>query len=375
MQLDAFSEFFSDLHDPRQSAKISYPLFDILFLTVCAVIGGCEGWEDIEDFGQAHSRWFQDKGLFPNGLPVHDTIARVVSSLAPEQFQSCFLKWMQAVNSRAKGELIAIDGKVLRSSYNRDDRQSTIHMVSAFASANGMVLGQVKTDAKSNEITAIPELLALLDMTGCLISIDAMGCQTEIAAQIVNKGGDYLLAVKGNQETLHRAVREAMAPLAREGSHQATIEQSRGRTELREYHVMPAGDMVKQFPTWKGLNTLGVAIGYRRDSKGNESLEYRYYISSAALTEEQFAKAVRGHWGIENQLHWVLDVTMKEDACPIYRGEAAQILATVRHMALNMLRAEKGKCASIRRKQKIAAMNSDYLEQVILAGITAASEK
>ena len=374
MQLDAFSEFFSDLHDPRQSAKIAYPLFDILFLTVCAVIGGCEGWEDIEDFGQAHSRWFQDKGLFPNGLPVHDTIARVISSLDPEQFQLCFLKWMQAVNSRAKGELIAIDGKVLRSSYNRDDRQSTIHMVSAFASANGMVLGQVKTDAKSNEITAIPELLALLDMTGCLISIDAMGCQTDIAAQIVDHGGDYLLAVKGNQETLHRAVREAMAPLAREGSHQATIEQSRGRTELREYHVMPAGEMVKQFPTWKGLNTLGVAIGYRRDSKGNESLEYRYYISSAALTEEQFAKAVRGHWGIENQLHWVLDVTMKEDACPIYRGDAAQILATVRHMALNMLRAEKGKTASIRRKQKIAAMNSDYLEQVILAGITAANK-
>ena len=374
MQLDAFSEFFSDLHDPRQSAKIAYPLFDILFLTVCAVIGGCEGWEDIEDFGQAHSRWFQDKGLFPNGLPVHDTIARVMSSLDPEQFQLCFLKWMQAVNSSAKGQLIAIDGKVLRSSYNRDDRQSTIHMVSAFASANGMVLGQVKTDAKSNEITAIPELLALLDMTGCLISIDAMGCQTDIAAQIVDHGGDYLLAVKGNQETLHRAVREAMAPLAREGSHQATIEQSRGRTELREYHVMPAGEMVKQFPTWKGLNTLGVAIGYRRDSKGNESLEYRYYISSAALTEEQFAKAVRGHWGIENQLHWVLDVTMKEDACPIYRGDAAQILATVRHMALNMLRAEKGKTASIRRKQKIAAMNSDYLEQVILAGITAANK-
>jgi len=374
MQLDAFSEFFSDLHDPRQSAKIAYPLFDILFLTVCAVIGGCEGWEDIEDFGQAHSRWFQDKGLFPNGLPVHDTIARVISSLDPEQFQLCFLKWMQAVNSSAKGQLIAIDGKVLRSSYNRDDRQSTIHMVSAFASANGMVLGQVKTDAKSNEITAIPELLALLDMTGCLISIDAMGCQTDIAAQIVDHGGDYLLAVKGNQETLHRAVREAMAPLAREGSHQATIEQSRGRTELREYHVMPAGEMVKQFPTWKGLNTLGVAIGYRRDSKGNESLEYRYYISSAALTEEQFAKAVRGHWGIENQLHWVLDVTMKEDACPIYRGDAAQILATVRHMALKMLRAEKGKIASIRRKQKIAAMNSDYLEQVILAGITAANK-
>lgn len=193
--------------------------------------------------------------------------------------------------------------------------------------------------------------------------------------QIVDKGGDYLLAVKGNQETLHRAVRQSLAPLIREGSHQAKIEQSRGRTELREYHVMPAGDMVKNFLAGRGVSTLGVAIGYRRDSKSNESLEYRYYISSATLTEEQSAKAVRGHWGIEKQLHWVLDVTMKEDACSIYRGEAAQILATVRHMALNMLRAEKGKTASIRRKKKIAAINSDYLEQVIVAGITVASEK
>lgn len=374
MQLDAFSEVFSDLHDPRQLAKIAYPLFDIVFLTVCAIIGGSEGWEDIEDFGQAHCRWFQDKGLFPNGLPVHDTIARVISRLAPDEFQACFLKWMNVVHARASGELVAIDGKVLRSSYNREDRQSTIHMVSAFASANGVVLGQVKTDAKSNEIKAIPELLALLDIRGCLVSIDAMGCQTEIAAKIVDKGGDYLLAVKGNQESLYRAVRGAMSPQAREGSLQATIERSRGRIEIREYHVMPAGAIAEQFPAWKGLSTLGVAIGYRCDSKGHESLEYRYYISSGALTEEQFANAVRSHWGIENQLHWVLDVTMKEDACPIYRGDAAEILATARHMALNMLRAEEGKRASIRRKQKIAAMNSDYLEQVLLAGIRAANK-
>ncbi|QXC33763.1 ISAs1 family transposase [Aeromonas sp. FDAARGOS 1407] len=374
MQLDAFSEVFSDLHDPRQSAKIAYPLFDIVFLTVCAIIGGSEGWEDIEDFGQAHCRWFQDKGLFPNGLPVHDTIARVISRLAPDEFQTCFLKWMKVVHAHASGELVAIDGKVLRSSYNREDRQSTIHMVSAFASANGVVLGQIKTDAKSNEITAIPELLALLDIRGCLVSIDAMGSQTEIAGKIVDNGGNYLLAVKGNQETLYSAVREAMSPQAREGSLQGTIERSRGRIEIREYHVMPAGAIVEQFPAWKGLSTLGVAIGYRCDSKGHESLEYRYYISSAALTEEQFANAVCSHWGIENQLHWVLDVTMKEDACPIYRGDAAEILATVRHMALNMLRAEEGKRASIRRKQKIAAMNSDYLEQVLLAGIRATNK-
>lgn len=188
------------------------------------------------------------------------------------------------------------------------------------------------------------------------------------------RGGDYLLTVKGNQETFYRAVREAMAPQAQEGSHQATIECSRGGIELREYHVMSACAITKQLPAWKGLSTLGVAIGYRCDNNGHESLEYRYYISSAALTEEQFANGVCSHWDIENHLHWILDVTMKEDACPIYRGNAAEILATARHMALNMLRVEEGKRASIRRKQKITAMNSDYLEQVILVGIIAVNK-
>ena len=258
MQLDAFSEFFSELHDPRQSAKIAYPLFDILFLTVCAVIGGCEGWEDIEDFGQAHSRWFQDKGLFPNGLPVHDTIARVMSSLAPEQFQACFLKWMKAVNSRAKGELIAIDGKVLRSSYNRDDRQSTIHMVSAFASANGMVLGQVKTDAKSNEITAIPELLTLLDMTGCLISIDAMGCQVAIAEQIVAQGGDYVLACKDNQPQLARDIARIFAePIEEEHLDRCIITmEGHGRSERREYRSCDQVESIVDRARWSQLRSV-----------------------------------------------------------------------------------------------------------------------
>ena len=189
MNIDIFAEHFSELEDPRQASKVVYPLFDVVFLTLCAVIAGCEGWEDIEDFGEVHLPWFQSKGLFKNGIPVHDTIARIISGIKPEPFQAAFVRWTQAINQHTDGALVAIDGKTLRSSYDREDRTSTIHMVSAYAAANKLVLGQIKTDAKSNEITAIPELLALLDIKGCLVSIDAMGCQKSIAAQIVKQDG------------------------------------------------------------------------------------------------------------------------------------------------------------------------------------------
>lgn len=373
MSTDAFSLCFGELDDPRQSAKISYPLFDILFLTICAVIAGAEGWEDIEDFGNAHLEWFQRKGLFLNGMPVHDTIARLISSLDPVQFQQCFIRWVQSLAARTDGELIAIDGKVLRGSYNRDDRKSAIHMVSAFASHNKVVMGQLKTSAKSNEITAIPALLKLLDIKGCLISIDAMGCQTNIAKTIITQGADYLLALKGNQGLLFQAVQTALSTSAAAvtASENITIEQSHGRTEVREYHVLPAGDLVHQFPEWKGLTSIGVAIGYRSAKTGKASLEYRYYISSAELDSTRFGKAVRGHWAIENSLHWVLDVSMKEDACPIYRGNGAQVLAVTRHFALNMMRAETSRKASIRRKQKMASMDRAYLDKILVAGFNA----
>ncbi|HIF9216284.1 TPA: ISAs1 family transposase [Photobacterium damselae] len=377
MSIDAFSKHFGNLKDPRQSAKISYPLFDVLFLAVCAIIAGAEGWEDIEDFGEIHLDWFQQKGLFKGGMPVHDTIARIVSRLDPAEFQVCFTNWMQVISKRSEGELVAIDGKVLRGSYDRESRQSTIHMVSAFATANGAVIGQLKTDAKSNEITAIPELIKLLDIKGCLVSIDAIACQTNIASTIIENGGDYLLAVKGNQETLAKAVRQALLDKTTVASitSDVTIEQEHGRIEAREYHVLPAKELAQQFPDWKGLTSIGVAIGYRIDKSGKESLEYRYYISSAELSKERFSAAVRGHWGIENSLHWVLDATMNEDDCQIYRGNAAEIMACMRHMALNMLRAESSKKASIRRKQKIAAMSSSYLERVLLAGFNEVIKK
>jgi predicted transposase YbfD/YdcC len=240
-------------------------------------------------------------------------------------------------------------------------------MVSAFATSNGVVIGQVKTANKSNEITAIPELLELLDIKGCLVSIDAMGCQKEIAEKIVNQGGDYFLAVKGNQETLYKAVKEHLSVTvsASNTPDDLPVERKHGRLEIREYHVMGADDVAKQHPEWKGLKSIGVAVGMRLEKSGKVSLEYRYYISSAALTQERFAQAVRRHWGIENQLHWVLDVTMKEDNCQIFKDNSAENLAVMRHAALNMLRNEKSEKKSVRRKQRKAHVNTEYLELVL----------
>ncbi|HDN9513862.1 TPA: ISAs1 family transposase, partial [Aeromonas salmonicida] len=279
MSIDAvFTQFFADIHDQRQNEKIHYAFYDVLFLTVCAVIGGAEGWEEIEDFGEIHLPWFQSKGLFKNGIPVHDTIARIISRIKPAQFQAAFIRWTNAINKQTDGALVAIDGKTLRRSYDREDRTSTIHMVSAYAAANKMVLGQLKTAAKSNEITAIPELLTLLDIKGCLISIDAMGCQTEIAKTIVEQQGDYLLAVKGNQPTLFDAVRKALAPQLTQPLNQerAAIEQQHGRIEAREYHVLEAGVLASQFPDWPGLQTIGVAVSYRTENKKKTTLDMRY---------------------------------------------------------------------------------------------------
>lgn len=335
----AFTQFFSELEDPRQAAKIAPPSSMWFFSPFVPRLVGLKVGK-ISRCSARH-KWFQRNGLLHNGLPVHDTIARIISRIHPGQFQSAFVRWMQATSERTDGQLIAIDGKTLRSSYDRNSRQSTIHMVSTFAAQERLELGQVKTDAKSDEITAIPELLALLDVKGCLISIDAMGCQTEIASTIVKGGGDYLLAVKGNQPTLHNVVRAALAKSTKAPLSEETfsIEKAHGRIDGRKYHVLPAGALAEQFPEWKALTSIGVAISYRTENMKKFSMEYRYYNSSAELTVEQFSSAVRGHWAIENSLHWVLDVVMNEDACQVYRRDAPQILACARHMAQNMLQA------------------------------------
>ena len=361
VNLNVFSEHFSSIEDTRQSAKITYPLFDVLFLTLCAVISGCQGWEDIEDFGEAKLHWLQKLGFFAEGVPVHDTIARIIARIEPTQLQRCFAQWMQAVAVLTDGQVVAIDGKTLCSSYNRTSRRSAIHMVSAFASANGVVLGQVKTEEKSNEITAIPELLDLLELKGCLVSIDAMGCQKDIAQKIVDKGADYMLAVKANQEKLHDAVQSVFTQhLLTQPESQGAIEQSRGRIEYREYHVLDSSLLPEYLSSqWCGIKTVGLAISYRMVKQKKSELEYRYFISSAELTAVRLASAVREHWGIENQLHWVLDVSMDEDNCQIYRGHAATNLASLRHMALNMLRAETSKalCSSYNHTSRRSAIH------------------
>lgn len=372
MNLNVFSEHFSSIEDTRQSAKITYPLFDVLFLTLCAVISGCQGWEDIEDFGEARLQWLQKLGFFAEGVPVHDTIARIIARIEPTQLQRCFADWMQAVAVLTEGQVVAIDGKTLCSSYNRTSRRSAIHMVSAFASANGVVLGQVKTEEKSNEITAIPELLDLLELKGCLVSIDAMGCQKDIAHKIVDKGADYLLAVKANQEKLHDAVQSVFTQhLLTQPESQGAIEQSRGRIEYREYHVLDSSLLPEYLSSqWCGIKTVGLAISYRMVKQKKSELEYRYFISSAELTAVRLASAVREHWGIENQLHWVLDVSMDEDDNQIFRGNAAANMATMRHLGLNMLRAETSKVMSVPRKQRKAHIDEGYLEKVVMAGLS-----
>lgn len=376
MYLQVFQEHFEAIQEHRQLAKVTYPLLDVLFMMLCAGIAGAEGWTDVEEYAKGHQEWFQKHGFLLEGIPVDDTIARIIGAIDPSQFRHCFINWMTSLHKLTKGDLVAIDGKTLRSSYNRADRRSTLHMVNAYACANKLVIGQYKTDEKSNEITAIPELIKLLDIKGTLVSIDAMGCQTNIAQTVVEKEADYLLAVKGNQGNLSQAVKQAFSDQLNTlvSSGKLQIENQHGRQEARSYLVLPASELEGDFSDWPKLTTIGVALGYRQ-AKGKEpSLEYRYYISSAELTEQKFAEAVRGHWQIENCLHWVLDVTMKEDNCQIYRANAGENWAITRQVSLNMLRAEKTK-VSMPIKRKRAWMKTSFLEQVLTAGFSSVTKK
>ena len=287
-----------------------------------------------------------------------------MSCINPDGLQNCFIQWMKETEISSNRQVLAVDGKTLRGSYQQGDRQSTIHMVSAFSTENGVVIGQCKTNEKSNKITAIPKLLSLLDLENSIVTLDAMGCQHNIAKAIIKQKGDYLLAVKGNQKTLHQAIRVAFEKKIGEGFCQ--IGSAHGRKEYREYHVLDASE-VSELPEWPGLQAIGMAISYRRHKNGKEELHYRYYICSALLSDEEFGYSVRSHWGIENNLHWVLDVAFREDASRIRRGHSAHNIATLRHVAMNQLRRESSKKASVRRKQRCAAMDASYLEKVIHA--------
>lgn len=362
-------EHISIIREPRQEWKITHKLSEILFLAITATIAGAEGWDEISDFGEDNIDWLRKFSHFENGIPSYHTIARVFSAMNPKEFQKAFIAWMNDCHEATHGDIIAIDGKRVRGSYNQADKSDAIHMVSAFSAGNEVVLGQIKTDRKSNEITAIPKLLKLLDIRGCLITIDAMGCQTKIAKQVVDGSGDYFLAVKGNQPKLLAAMNKVFSISKLESATENVLSQTEkghGREETRHHMVThdltELGDMAFE---WPALKSLGYIVSFRTEKGKTTEASFRFYISSAKLSVQEFANAAREHWSIEVKLHWKLDTALNEDACRIRRENSAENYAIVRHTALNLLNADKTFKASIKRKQKRANRNTDYINQVL----------
>jgi predicted transposase YbfD/YdcC len=366
----ALLDHFASLPDPRIERHRWHKLSDILVIAVCAVLCGAESYPAIEDFGQEREEWLRQFLELPEGIPSHDTFNRVLRLLDPVQFQRCFLRWMQAVAEVTAGEVVAIDGKALRRSFEKGTAKRAIHMVSAWATANGVVLGQRKVDTKSNEITALPVLLELLALKGCIVTIDAMGCQRAIAQTIVEQGADYVLALKGNQPTLEQAVErffvtgpEAEGHCLQSAYHEQT-EQGHGRVETRCAWISAELTPEVTAAAWPGLRSIG-RVEATRPVAGETSVEQRFYLSSLPPDAAQFAQAVRKHWGIENQLHWTLDVTFREDLSRLRTGHGAENFAVLRHITLNLLRQESS-TKSLPRKRLACALNPNYLLKVLL---------
>jgi predicted transposase YbfD/YdcC len=365
----AFHHHFQDLEDPRVERTRKHPLINIVFIAVCAVLSGANSFAAIAEFGGDRRSWFARYLDLSNGIPSDDTFARVLARLDPAAFEKCLLGWIQTVQELSENRLIAIDGKTLRGSYDRRDGKAAIPMVSAWATANALSLGQVVVGAKSNEITAIPALLRLLEITGAVVTIDAMGCQKEIAGLIRDGEGDYVLAVKENQPTLYErvgaAVDEGLEQDAACIDEYRTEERGHGRQEVRTYAVFPAPATVDPEGLWRDLKAVGVTFSERTDARGRTSLEGRYYILSRLLPAEEFAAAVRGHWSIENQLHWQLDVSFREDACRVRTDYAPANLSVIRRFALGLLKRETECRRGIETKRLKCAASDEYREKAL----------
>lgn len=363
-------ESFSEIADPRVERTKRHLLSDILTLAVLAVIAGAEGWEDIEAFGHSKHEWLKQYLSLENGIPSHDTISRVFRALKPNEFNSALTQWLETLQEQLGFQQIAIDGKTLRRSHDRSSMRATLHLVSAWSVANQLVLGQEATAAKSNEITAIPKLLQMLELKGAIVTLDAMGCQKEIARQIVDGEGDYVLAVKDNQPTLHAAISDYFLHLHEtdfagcEVRRLTTIDKGHGRHERRTYYVTPLPESMQSFTAeWKKLKSIGQAINISfRD--GREVADIRYFILSMPSQVKRFATAVRGHWSIENSLHWTLDMTFREDESRIRKDHGPENFATLRRAALSLLKQDKSK-GSVKQKRKRAAWNNAALLNIV----------
>ena len=366
------SEHFSEIKDPRIERNKLHNLIDIIRITLCAVITGAKSWLDIELFGQCKYKWFKSFLELPNGIPSHDTFNRVFSRINPKELEKCFSNWMKSTNDLLPGEQIAIDGKTLRRSHDKSIKQKAIVMVSAFFRQRELVLAQEKVNKKSNEITAVPKLLKVLKLSGAIVSLDAIGCQRKIVNQIVKQKADYLITLKKNQKGLYKRVNELFKvascqdKINFESSNYHVFESSHGRIEKRCYSVLNnVSEIVDKEQKWSELNSIVCVEYLRKSKKGKTKLENRYYITSLSKNAEELAEYVRGHWSIENQLHWILDVTFGEDNSRIRKDNAPENLAVIRHIALNLLKLDKSSSVSIKGKRNKAGWDDNYLLQLV----------
>ena len=360
-------KYFGSLPDPRIERTKLHELTDILFIVICATLCGMEGWEEMEDFAAERKAWLKRFISLTNGIPSHDTLRRVFSKLDPSEFQRCFISWVDGLQSKIDGQVIAIDGKTVRGSRDKRNKRSAIHMVSAWASENQLVLGQIRVNDKSNEITAIPELLDALFIEGSVITIDAMGCQKSIAEKIREKNADYVLSVKNNHKQLYREIKDIFTVQheaeKRQYKYTRDVDADHGRIEQRTCYVSNS-DLIGQGILWKGIKSI-VMLESVREYQGKVETEKRFYITSLDGSAKMIANAIRSHWGVENSLHWCLDVAFNEDRSLIRTAHAPENLSTVRRIVLNILKHDEKRKIGLARKMRMAAINIDYMEALI----------